>query len=132
MKEKEVAATAIATATVVATKIKIEDLDQLLELCKEQKHSIDQGVDQHHNVELVLQQEHGDVDLLGTEQQLEQEEGKQEQVEEHLVDIVTDAKRVKVLQKRQKDLKKRLVVSAKRKDVDLGYSIYKIFLIYIE
>jgi len=89
-------------------------------------------VDQHHSVVFGLQQERGDAGLLDTEQQLEQEEGKQEQVEEHLVDIVTDAKRVKVLQKRQKDLKKRLVVSAKRKDVDLGYSIYKIFLIYIE
>ena len=111
---------------------KIEDLDQLLELCKEQKDSTDQEVDQHPSVVFGLQQERGDVGLLDTEQQLEQEEGKQEQVEEHLVDIVTDAKRVKVLQKRQKDLKKRLVVSAKRKDVDLGYSIYKIFLIYIE
>ena len=72
------------------------------------------------------------VELLDTEKQLEQEEGKQDLIEGHLVDIVTDAKRVKVLQKRQKEVKKRLVVSAKRKDVNLGYSIYKIFLIYIE
>jgi len=72
------------------------------------------------------------VDLLDTEQQLGQEEEIQDQVEEHLVDIVTDAKRVKVIQKRQKDLKKRLAVSDKRRDVNLGYSIYKIFLIYIE
>ena len=79
------------------------------------------------SVVVVLYKETGHVDLLYTDQQLEQEEGKQEQIEEHLADIVTDAKRVKVLQKRQKGLKKRLAVSAKRKDVNLGYSIYKIF-----
>ena len=113
------------------TKEKIEDLDQLLELCKEQKDSTDQEVDQHHSVVFGLQQERGDVGLLDTEQQLEQEEGKQEQVEEHLVDIAT-LKSVKVIQKWQKEVKKRLAVSAKKRDVNLGYSIYKIFLIYIE
>ena len=83
----------------------------------------------------IISDEEDQIQILQEEAMRTKEQEKWELLahpEDLKEDIVTGAKRVKVLQKRQKDLKKRLAVSAKRKDVNLGYSIYKIFLIYIE
>jgi len=123
-------------ATIIAKAMaaeKIKDLGRLLELCKEQKHLTGQEVVQHQHAMYVLHKERGDEELhLDMGLLLEQEARIQDQVEEHLEDIVITVKRVEMQVNLVKKRKKEHVVSAAGKDVNLGYSIYKIFLIYIE
>jgi hypothetical protein len=93
---------------------------RLLELCKEQKHLIGQEVVQHQQTMYVLYEERGPKDHRAGPRRSHQTNTQRE-------DIVITVKRVEMQVNLVKKRKKEHVVSAAGKDVNLGYSIYKIF-----